>query len=533
MAERGQYSTEQVVEEFLRHGTIAETARQLACHRKTVQHHLKKAGMRKPIAAGLKEGMKTLAASLPKDGEVKRYILTCAQNNTWVNKGVWENLLALAEHYAAEIKVSRFAYNLQGFQPAKPDAEVDQDRMWYDPVLTPYISDDRVELAPTLVWCGEMNILPTATRPLSLLETYTGTKSSVIPHVKIAMESIANNKYEATKFTYTTGTVTKLNYIQKKAGLKAEFHHCFGALLVEVDSQGRWFARQLNADSTNVIYDLDLKVDKGEVTRGNRVKAIGWGDVHEQELSSAIKKLCWTGKNSMIDYLKPEYQFMHDLVSFTRRNHHDIKDPHRMFSIHCEGRDAVEGEMDEVAKFITEDASRDFCEMVVVDSNHDNALTRWLKEADYKKDPANALFFLKCQLRKYEAIAEEDGWFHLVEWVLQSKGVPESVRFLREDESFIICGDAHGGIECGMHGHLGPNGARGTPLGLARLGRKANTGHTHSAGIRDGLYTGGTCSVMDMGYNSGPSSWSHSHVVTYPNGKRTIVTMWHGAYCAI
>ena len=39
MAERGQYSTEQVVEEFLRHGTIAETARQLACHRKTVQHH--------------------------------------------------------------------------------------------------------------------------------------------------------------------------------------------------------------------------------------------------------------------------------------------------------------------------------------------------------------------------------------------------------------------------------------------------------------------------------------------------------------
>jgi hypothetical protein len=28
-----------------------------------------------------------------------------------------------------------------------------------------------------------------------------------------------------------------------------------------------------------------------------------------------------------------------------------------------------------------------------------------------------------------------------------------------------------------------------------------------------------------MGYNKGPSSWSHSHVITYPNGKRSIITL--------
>jgi hypothetical protein len=204
-----------------------------------------------------------------------------------------------------------------------------------------------------------------------------------------------------------------------------------------------------------------------------------------------------------------------------------------MFAIHIAGRDSVEGEMESVAKFIIDDADREFCEMVVVDSNHDNALSKWLREADYRTDPANALFFLTCQKRQYEAIAEQDGWFHLIEWVLRDKRVPDSIRFLREDESFIICGSEHGGIECGMHGHLGPNGARGTPWNLAKIGRKANTGHTHSAGIRDGLYTAGTCSVMDMGYNSGPSSWSHTLVLTYPNGKRALVTMWHGAYRAI
>lgn len=527
MAQTKGLSTEHVVEVFLRVGTVAETARQLDVHRSTVQGHLKKAGVKKPVAAGLKEGMKTLTASLPKPGQVKRYILTSAQNNTWVNEAVWKNLLALADYYGAEVKVARFAYNLQGFQPAKPDAE-EKDSLWYDPVLLDHVDDNRVELAPTLVWCGEMNILPTADRPLSRLETYTGEKSCVIPHVKIAMESVANNKYEATKFAYTTGTVTKLNYIQKKAGLKAEFHHCFGGLLVEVDSEGRWFARQLNADSSGTIHDLDVRVERQQVTTGNRVEAINWGDVHEQELSPAIKKLCW-GKGGMLDHLRPKYQFMHDLVSFTRRNHHDAKDPHKMFKIHVAGRDSVEGEMEDVAEFINEVASRDWCEMVVVDSNHDNALTRWLREADYRKDPVNALFFLKCQLRKYESIAEEDGWFHMIEWVLQDKEVDPAVRFLRVDESFVICN----AIECGMHGHLGPNGARGTPWNLAKIGRKANTGHTHSAGIRDGLYTAGTCSVMDMGYNDGPSSWSHSHIVTYANGKRAVVTMWHGAYRAV
>jgi len=487
--------------------------------------------------AGVSQPTEPLLLKLPPKGAIHRFLFTSAQNNTKVNKKVWANILALAEHYDADLHVSHFTYARTGFASNKTAERVKgkakgglgASEIAYDPLLAGFESNEPLRICKDLVWCGEMNILPTAARPLSTLDTYTATKSGIFPHVKIAMESVANNKYEATKFNYTTGTVTKYNYIQKKAGLKAEFHHCFGALLVEVDSLGRWFARQLNADSKGRIYDLDLLADGGTITTGHRVEAINWGDVHEQELSSAIKKLCW-GEDGLLDLLRPKYQFMHDLVSFTRRNHHDRKNPHRMFAIHMRGRDEVEGEMQSVASFLKEEVMRPDCETVVVDSNHDNALTRWLREADYREDPANALFFLKCQLRKYQAIAEEDHWFHMIEWVLQNQGVSPNIRFLREDESFLICGD--NGIECGMHGHLGPNGARGTPWNLAKIGRRGNTGHTHSAGIRDGLYTAGTCSIMDMVYNSGPSSWSHSHIITYSNGKRAIVTMWHGAYRA-
>ena len=83
------------------------------------------------------------------------------------------------------------------------------------------------------------------------------------------------------------------------------------------------------------------------------------------------------------------------------------------------------------------------------------------------------------------------------------------------------------GIQHGLHGHLGPNGARGNPKNLRVIG-KANTAHTHAAGIVEGVYTAGVFGELDMSYNKGPSSWSHSFILTYPNGKRTIVTFKDG-----
>jgi hypothetical protein len=100
--------------------------------------------------------------------------------------------------------------------------------------------------------------------------------------------------------------------------------------------------------------------------------------------------------------------------------------------------------------------------------------------------------------------------------------------FVSEDNSFTICGN----IECGMHGHLGANGARPSPTQFARAGAKSNTGHTHSPAILDGAYVAGVSGSLDMGYNKGLSSWAPAHIVTYPNGKRTILTMCNGTFSA-
>ena len=371
-----------------------------------------------------------------------------------------------------------------------------------------------------------MNILPTTPDPLSGLETYTGRSSGIFPQAKHAARSIASAKHEPTKFNFTTGTCTKRNYIQKAAGLKAEQHHTYGAVLVEVDSDGTWFVRQLQQDSRGRMCDLDVAVQKGRAYKRQRVESVMWGDIHAEKCDPTVRRLAW-GKRGILDTLRPKRQYVHDLIDFAPRNHHNIKNPHFRFERFVDGQETVEEEMHTAVELLHE-MERDWCETVVVNSNHDNAaLTKWLREADYREDPANALFFLKCQLATYEAIARKDRKFILLEHVLRERNCPKRVKFLGIDESSITCEGVDGGIENGNHGHLGVGGSRGSPRALSKVGRRQNTAHTHASGIFDGLFSGGTSSLLDMGYNQGPGNWSHTLVITYPGGKRSLSTIYN------
>ncbi len=328
---------------------------------------------------------------------------------------------------------------------------------------------------------------------------------------------------------YTTGTVTLKNYIQMKAGLKAEFHHVWGALLVEVDSDGDWFVRQINATSDGSFYDLDAFVENGKVTRGHRVEGINWGDIHVTQQNATVFDLAW-GSGGILDTLKSKYQFYHDLLDFHSRSHHEMDNCHEMFKKYVTEEDNVENEVINTGLW-TKEAHRDWCQAVVVDSNHDGHLKTWLRDANFKYDHVNAEYYLRAQARLYKAIRDRDENFSLVEWALREGDCAKNLIFLRPDQSFILCPDHGGGIECGLHGHYGPNGSRGG-RSLIRLGRKANVGHSHVASIIDGVYTAGTCSEMRLVYTHGPSSWSWSLIVTYSNGKRCVLTIRNGKWKA-
>ena len=481
----------------------------------------------KPVASGklsaLHEDIEVLGEGV--------YIAISAQNNTFVHNKFMDSLEVLAGERNAQILCGTFTYNTSGFQNLQKGT--DSEEVWYDPRIKKYILDKPVMLCNDLMWCGELNILPTAVNPLSGLHSYTRAASAIVPHAKFQLESIPTHKSLPAKIMYTTGAVTKRNYIQKKSGQKAEFHHAFSALLIEVDKEGDFFVRQLNAEtSTGCFYDLDKYYTPNGVYNSNYVEAINWGDLHSEKKDVEVYDLAFgRNSNSMIDTLRPKFQFANDLADFTSRNHHSIGDPYFRFKTHIHGNDSVRSDIFNVIATL-EDMNRDFCKTVVVESNHDLALERWLKNADYKIDPENAIFFLECQLKKYKTIEAGDFGFSVFEWAVKNNSKElDHVRFLKTDESFRICDEDGNGIECGQHGHNGANGSRGGVAVFQRLGSRHNVGHTHTATIKDGVYYAGVMAKLDLGYNTGGSSWSQSSIITYPNSKRTIITIKNGKWC--
>ena len=465
---------------------------------------------------------------LPKRGQVKHYLLTSAQNNTGLAP-CWPGLLKFADYLDAEILVGAVTYrvteqNSKGQKKGSEAVRPDYEEVW-DEAVIPYMANSRIELAPGLVWCGELNILPTAVDPLSGLESYTGRATSIIPHAKFAVKSVAAPKHSGAKFLWTTGSCTLRNYIQKKSGQKAAFHHGYGAALVEVIDDGSWWIRHLNADSDGVFYDLDRRADSKGVTVGHRPESVVWGDVHVRTLQNEIRELQW-GRGGILDQLRARRQAISDVLDFRSQNHHDRKDPWRQFEKHCTGGSSVAEECAEAQDFLRF-AARDWCETLVVRSNHDEALVRWLKEADFRADPENALFFLRANEAQYSALASGNKDFDLIEWAL---GVPDApnVRFLQRDEPYRVCPEHGGGIEIAQHGDKGPNGGFGSAKASARTGIKCIEGHSHSAELHDGAMRVGMSANLDQGYNDGYSSWSRTHALVYPNGKRTLFTVWKG-----
>lgn len=466
---------------------------------------------------------------------IRRYLLTAAQNDTPVHETFWTNLIAFAKHIGAEISVGGFAYQLGVFTD-----HTTRNQVFAEP-LRPFMAHLQTDLGG-VIWCAEVNTLPTAVRPLSGLDTYTRGRYGVFPHAKIQLVSVPAVEQGKTALLCTTGACTVPNYIDKKAGLKARFHHQIGATLVEIDSEGRKFMYQISAQEEDGSFQhLTMKVKGGRVTDGHRVEAITWGDIHREKIDPLVAKTCWgvdvhtdeqVASNSMLDILRPRHQFYHDLLDFTYRNHHRRNDHAFMFKMVADGTDCVEDALKSCSHFLRL-TSREWCQSVVVPSNHNDAYPRWLREVDCREDPVNARFWMESNLALYKAIERKEAGFDVLRWAMgrYDHRNLEDVIFLPRNGSYLIC-QVHGGIENVLHGDKGANGARGSALNLTKVGRRLNTGHTHSAAILDGVYVAGLCGLLDQGYNEGPSSWSHTQIITYPNAKRSLVTLQDGRWRA-
>lgn len=433
------------------------------------------------------------------------YLITTAQNNTPVNTGFWQLLVQFAEYNKAQLLVGKMPYNKSLFHQEEEKTE------YYVPEVAPYLVAGNIDLGAAL-FVSSAHVNPTAKNPLSgFAGAGTESQDVIIPHSKIALECLPRNKGQRGKRMFATGACTISNYIERKAGSIAHLEHCIAALLIDTraGSNADTFtnARQIAYDPTaDCIYDNGVKywLDKqGDIQAEIFCPlAMQPGDIHAEKMSDKNMQLL----ADEIEKLKPHALILHDVLDFSSRNHHNIKDA---FFI---GRQANNVEDDLNCAIDTIDwlatAAHD---TYVVLSNHDAAFDKWLVESDWKADPINAKTYLKAALRK-----------------LENPSVPAFEAYYKKHSSLAHFVDESrplniGGVCMENHGHSGPNGARGTPQAFRRLGVPINIGHTHTPGICGKVYVAGVAAELDMGYNVGPSSWHYAYIATYPNAIRQVI----------
>lgn len=458
------------------------------------------------------------------------YVITSAQNATPINKGFYRAIQAYCDINGAQLLVIPYRYKnpTSIFNSASPNDD------YWAPEIKDHILDKTVKLCDDLVIIGSVKIQPTATEPLSGFEGYTGTASAIFGHPKIQQTVVPAISASYPKVLITTGAITEANYSDSKSGFKGEFHHSVAALVVEV-TDTEFHVRHIHYKNGG-FYDLDgFYSSDGSATFNNRIAALVTGDTHAMFLDTQVENATYSSEDSICKTLRPEMKIFHDLTDFYSRNHWHRNNDLINYAKHHFALDNVERELQISADLLDRYNDPESIN-VIVKSNHDEAFDRWLRESDPQTDPENAKFYYYMKYNQLKNLKKVGNGYETIDPFEFWCSNPESYRglkcfdntvFLKRDQSLKV-----EGVELSFHGDKGANGARGSLKGFAKVAEKCIIGHGHSPGIYEGAYMVGTSSQLKLEYNSGPSSWMHTHAIVYTDGTRTLINIRNGKWRA-
>lgn len=324
----------------------------------------------------------------------------------------------------------------------------------------------------------------------------------------------AGNSRENNYSIMTPGACTLPNYysnkfVSKRLSYIAEYDHTFGAIIIEIQDDKIFHFRQIQTDLSGSFIDCGVEYSK-DGSRKNVPVNIVFGDLHSTNIDYEVF-------TSFMDFFKPmqiEQIFLHDVFDGYSISHHVSTIKEKALR-HKYRKSNLVSELNETMTIIEDiDYELKPKRINIVKSNHDEFLSRYLAEGRYVNDPENHEISLSIAKALF---TDEDILAKGFEVVSGEKN-PDNWIFLDRSSSVKI-----GGIECGSHGDLGTNGAKPSLSSLENVYGNCVVGHNHTAAIQRGVFRVGTLSKLDMGYNRGPSSWTHTCCLVYENGQRQLV----------
>jgi hypothetical protein len=337
--------------------------------------------------------------------------------------------------------------------------------------------------------------------------------SIIMASPKVFLKYVPNMHYDIPHAIMSTGAITNNNYdtekyMSKKVSVLAENDHTFGAVLVEVEDENIFHFRHVQASPYNSLTDMGLDYLPDGSVKNMESTVMVVGDSH---VGYHDEDLYWTTLKTARD-IGVSYMVLHDIFNGTSITHHDkgkgitraIKAKENKLSLELEFK-AIRNYLDNIEKHDID--------IYIVESNHDQHLTRYLEEGRYITDPINYQTSLKLALAVFE---KRNPLQYAIENLLNHKS--DRIHWLKEDESFNVYG-----VELSIHGSKGSNGSRGSLQAFERGLGNCVTAHSHTACIIRNAFSVGTTSQMDMDYNRGLSNWTRTCCLIYNNGTKQLI----------
>lgn len=353
--------------------------------------------------------------------------------------------------------------------------------------------------------------------PLTGLGRLAQAKGSMIlASPKQYLTYVANSNIKMPKALMTTGAITVADYstdksMSKRTSYLAEFDHVMGGIVVEIESDGIFHFRQIRFDDDGSFCDLGWKYNPdGTVEEIANTKCV-FGDTHVGSHNLDVDACL----QEITDYVNCDEVLVHDLFDNRFNNHHEVGKPVQRGILAKQGKIGLVDEGKMAANWLNEWSER-IEKITIIKSNHDEALERYIDEGRWMSDPVNlydSLDIVKARM---------DGKDPLKTLIMEKIGVnnPDQINWLCRDQDYEVFG-----VECGNHGDKGANGSRGSFSSIEQAYYKAITGHAHTAGIVREVWRVGTSTHSKLHYNVGPSSWTHTMGIIYPNGQRQLINI--------
>lgn len=338
--------------------------------------------------------------------------------------------------------------------------------------------------------------------------------SYVLASPKQFLEYVSSGHKEGkTHALMTTGACTQPRYynnvyMSKRLSYIADHDHVLGGIIVEVIDDDKFHFRHVQADNTGAFVDKGLRYTGSGVSEYKQVAAtleMHCGQTHMENLQLFLNK---------IPDLNVKDVFLHDVFDGYSINHHIEQNTFEKAKRAENEVHSLKEELIQCGNMINFIAGYVPNKVYIVKANHDEFLDRYMESGRYAFDAVNLKTVFEIGGGMFE-----DGDF-LRNSIEQYVKLASNVVFLSRTDSIKI-----GNREMAAHGDKGQNGGPPGLNSMEKIYGSCMIGHAHSPAIQRNVFRMGTMTNLNMGYNTGPSTWVSGFGLAYGNGQAQLINI--------